>query len=197
MKFRDFAETLLGSKVKVKLISHLLKEESITSERELAKIIGVSHSAVNKALNDFHELNLITPLRVGNVIIWNMNKQSYAYNFLEHFSGKIKESPRDDLLSTIKSYFGFYKGIKKIVLFGSIAEGKETPNSDIDLLVLVENENIRKKVFRQTENLNSECLAIYGNKVSPQVLTEKEFALIEKRNKKFIESIKRGIVVFE
>ncbi len=67
MQFRDFAENLLASKVKIKPLRVLLGEETITSERELAKLIGVSHGAVNKAMKDFYELNLVVPLRAGNV----------------------------------------------------------------------------------------------------------------------------------
>jgi predicted transcriptional regulator len=85
MQFHDFAETLLGSKVKVKLLRHLLTEGGISSEREAAKIFGVSHSAVNKVLEEFYELNLIMPTSVGNVKVWVLNKSSFANEFLKVF----------------------------------------------------------------------------------------------------------------
>ena len=124
MQFREFEEELLGSRVKVKLLKYIISEEAITSEREIAKLIGVSSGAVNKTLKMFHELNLITPMRIGNVMIWNLNKGSYAYQFIQSFFYKIKnrEQPIKHLKSEIVNFLNNVQGLKKVVIFGSIAE---------------------------------------------------------------------------
>src|SRR3989338_5794492 len=100
MQFKDFAESLLGSKVKIKILRILLSEETITSERELAKMLGVSHGAVNKAMKDFYELNLVSPLRIGNVNAWQLNKDSLAFSRLD----KKFFFPLEELKEWIKSY---------------------------------------------------------------------------------------------
>ena len=105
MQFRDFEEELLGSKVKVKLLKYIISEEAITSEREIAKLINVSHGAANKTLKMFHDLNLITPMRIGNVIVWNLNKNSYAYQFLLNFFSNIKN--REQPIKHLKSEINF------------------------------------------------------------------------------------------
>lgn len=195
MQFHDFAESLLGSKVKVKLIRHLLAEETISCEREIAKLLRVSHSAVNKSLRDFYEQNLIKPVRVGNVKIWHLNKESYAYQFLTSFDRWIKISPLEHLKSTIKSCLGHLTFIKKVIIFGSIAEGKELPNSDIDLFILVEKDEDRKNVLYYTSNLNETCLKVYGNKLSTNIFTYKDQT--NPKNKKFLENVSKGIIVIE
>ncbi|MBS3082858.1 helix-turn-helix transcriptional regulator [Candidatus Pacearchaeota archaeon] len=63
MQFHNFAENLLGSRVKIKLVRQLLLEEAITSERDLAKLLGISHTAVSKTLKELHEFNLVSPMR--------------------------------------------------------------------------------------------------------------------------------------
>lgn len=194
MQFREFAENLLGSKVKVKILRHLLREETITSERELAKMIGISHSAVNKALKDFHDANLVTPLRIGNIIAWQLNKDGFAYiciprgilsplDPLEHLKQKIKES---------LEHLG---AIKKVVIYGSVAEGKELPNSDIDLFILVEKEEHKKSILSSISDLTNKCILLFGNKISPNIFTAKDAK--SKRNEKFLENVARGITVFE
>lgn len=194
MQFREFAESLLGSKVKIKLIEHLLTEESISGEREVAKRIGISHAAVNKTLKDFYDLNLIKPMRVGNVKIWNLNKESYAYNFLKgSFESSIKTSPLEHLKSTISSHLNYLEIVKKVVIFGSIAEGRELPSSDIDLFILVESEKERKDILPHVLSLNERCLRLYGNKLSYHIFTSKD--MLNPKHKKFLENVNRGIKV--
>jgi len=195
MQFRNFAENLLGSKVKIKLIRYLLSEEAITSEREIAKLIGVSHSAVNKALNELHEQNLIAPTRVGNVMIWHINRESYAYQLLQSFTLLLKQMPFDRLKTEITAGLNYLAYVKKAVIYGSVALGTELPNSDIDLFILVKSEKDRKHILPLLSPLNGKCLRMFGNILSPNISTHKE--LSESKNKKFLESVKNGIVVFE
>jgi len=195
MQFHDFAETLLGSKVKVKLIRHLVREEGISGERETAKRIGVSHSAVNKTLEELFELNLVRPVRAGNVKIWYLNKESYAYEFLQSFYSSIGYSALEQLKKTIEDYLKYLSEVRKAVIFGSIAEGNELSNSDVDLFVLVDSEDGRKRVQPQISSLNELCLKRYGNPLSPHIFTSRE--LSSPKNKKFLESVSKGITVME
>ena len=191
MQFKDFAESLLGSKVKIKILRILLSEETITSERELAKMLGVSHGAVNKAMKDFYELNLVSPLRVGNVNAWQINKDSFAYTWL----GKKLFSPLEELKVEIKSKLAHLGAVKKIMIYGSIANGKELPNSDIDIFILVRKEEDKKNILPNISELTNICIKKFGNKVSPNIFTEKDAK--SKRNQRLIENISRGIMVFE
>ena len=191
MQFRRFAENLLGSKVKVKILYHILREETITSERELAKMIGISHGAVNKVLKDFHDLNLVTPLRIGNVNAWQINKESFAYSFIS----KEIFSPLDRLKQEIKASLGHLTFVKKVVIYGSVAEGEELPSSDIDLFILVDKEEHKKSILSYLSDLTTKCIRLFGNKVSPNIFTDKDMK--SKRNKKLLENISRGIIVLD
>lgn len=194
MKFRDFAESLLGSRVKIKLVRHLLSEGSLSSERELAKLLGLSHTAVNKALKELHENNLISPMRIGNVLIWQLNKDGYAYQFLSgKFEENIKKNPLSDLKNDIELPLTI-SSVRKVVLFGSVAEGKEVPNSDIDLFILVEGGKREKDyVLKQAFRLASGVMNKYGNKISPNVLFVQD--LKNPKHKKFLDEVSKGIVV--
>lgn len=214
MQFRNFAENLLGSKVKVRTLKYLLSEGAITSEREIARIIGVSPGAINKTLKEFQNLNLITPMKVGNISTWRVNESSYACSYLTGFFDKLKnkETPLSDLIEEIKrglqkvkiTLLGnskkvssrYQPGIKKIILFGSVAEGRELPESDIDLFILVENEKDRMNVIWALDNsLNILCPRRYGNKLNPHIFTTKDMK--NPRNKKFLENVMKGIRVIE
>lgn len=191
MKFRDFADNLLGSKVKIKILRIVLSEETVTSERELAKIIGISHGAVNKAMKDFQDLNLVIPLRIGNSIAWQVNKDSFAYLY----TNKSIFLPIDQLKTIIKIKLGHIGSVKKVVIYGSVAEGRELPSSDIDLFILVEKDENKRSILSSINDLSIECTRLFGNKISPNIFTEKDAK--SKRNQRLMENISRGIVVFE
>ena len=191
MKFRGFAENLMGSKVKIKMLRMLLGEETVTSEREIAKMLDVSHGAVNKAMKDFHELNLVSPLRIGNVNAWQINKDSLAYMRLD----KKIFFPLEDLKEYIRSYLRHLREIKKVVIYGSIADGRELPNSDIDIFILVGIEDDKKKILHNISDMTGICIKKFGNKISPNIFTEKDAKL--KRNITLMENILKGILVFE
>lgn len=199
MQFRNFAENLLGSKVKIKLLGHLVSEGAITSEREIARLIGLSPGAVNRALKEFHDLNLITPMKVGNITTWRLNESSYAYEYLENFFSKLKsrETPLSDLVETVK-ILSRHSEIKKAILFGSVAEGRELPESDIDLFILVESEKNMKNIYKGLNDLNileTSCLIKYGNKLNLHIFTSDNMK--NPKNKKILENVMKGIRVIE
>ncbi|MBU4300048.1 MAG: nucleotidyltransferase domain-containing protein [Nanoarchaeota archaeon] len=187
MQFRNFAENLLGSKVKVKLLKYLISEGAITSEREISRIIGASSGAVNRTLKEFSDLNLIRSTRIGNVTAWQLNEKSYAYSYITNFFNKLKsrEEPISELGRDISKALADTSGIKKAILFGSVAEGRELPESDIDLFILIENEKSRGGIQSAIGALNELCLQKYGNILSLYVLTPNEV----KEQKKFYEKI--------
>lgn len=191
MEFRDYWEALLGSKVKVKVLLYLLSEGVPTSEHEIARILGVSHTAVNKTMKRFHELNIVLPMRIGNINAWKINEQSYAYGVLRNFR---ITPPIEHLKLAIQSSLGSYKHHITVTLIGSVAEGRELPNSDIDLLVIMKNPEHRKEIIKSITNLADRCMSLYGNKLSPIVLTLKEAE--KPKNKKLLEEAeKKGIRV--
>jgi predicted nucleotidyltransferase len=193
MIFRNFAERLLGSKVKVKILMYMLSEGAPTSEREISRIIDVSHMAVNKSMKEFHELNLITPLKIGNVISWKFNEKSYAYEMIRDGLRKIAANPPLNDLKRMFTESLSGKNLKMAKIFGSIAEGKEEPDSDIGLIVVTENEEKKREIGRIIGKLSDTCAQRYGNILSPYIITEREAK--NPANAKLIKSAEKGIWV--
>jgi len=199
MQFRDFAENLLGSKVKIKVLRKLLTEEFLPSERELAKIIGISYTAVSRALKDFHELNLVSPLRIGNAMTWRLNDKSYACEFLVNVAASMQMSPLEHLKKTLQERLIELRKNEKVkiikaIIFGSVAEGREMPDSDIDLFILMQSEEERNRLLDSTFPVVGLMIQeTYGNKLSPQIFTMMDYT--DPKNKKFLENVEKGIMV--
>lgn len=184
--------TAFDSKVKQKILLFLFGNYTAMSERELARILGVSHASVNRIMREFSEIDLVYSNRVGNVVMWNVNRKSLAYKELKELPSLLT-SPLNHLLQTISMSLAGQR-INRAILFGSVAEGKERPGSDIDLFILTPNNDTKSSLAQPLESLANKCLELYGNCLQPYVLTEKEFN--KPRNKYLLENIAKGITVF-
>jgi len=195
MKFHISLLDVLTSKAKIKIIKFLLKHEASMSEREIASVLNVSHMSVNRTMRELCELNFVNFVTIGKAHLWRVNRKSYAFRVLsELFKGVsgIKE-PLEDLKKILLDNLPKTL-IKKVVLFGSIAKGSESSNSDIDVFVLVKDKESKKKLESQIDKLSNICLEAYGNRLAPYILTEQEIE--QKKNLKIVSEISKGIQVF-
>ena len=194
MRFQSSPLEFLYSPVKLKIIDFLIKNEPLMSEREMSRLINVSHMSVNRIMRELEAINLVTVTRAGTALLWKTNRQSYAFElfskFLESFSQI--SMPLEELKTTIRQSLPL-PSIEKLVLFGSIAKQKESPRSDIDLFVLVKGEAEKTIVERALEALNILCLKKFGNPLSPYLRTFAEMAALDQP--KFEKEIRLGIVL--
>ena len=195
MKFHISLLDVLSSKTKVKIIKFLLTHEASMSEREIASILKVSHMSVNRTMRDLAELNFVNFVTIGKAHLWRVNRKSYAFKVLSELirgvSG-IKE-PLEDLKKILLRNLPKTL-IKRVVLFGSVAEGSERTNSDIDVFVLVRDKQGKEKLEPQIEKLSNVCLEVYGNRLAPYILTKQEMK--QKKNLKVISAINKGLEIF-
>lgn len=99
------------------------------------------------------------------------------------------------LLHQVKNYLAAQYGdkVRKVILYGSHARGTAAPDSDIDLLVLVDKEVSPWKVRDSLSDLLLDILLETDQLVSVQVLPEDFF---QNHNYPFILNVKReGIPV--
>lgn len=195
MQFHELPLEPFRSEAKMKIVRFLLDHEAPMSEREIAAVIGVSHMSVNRAMQEFYGMNLVHYVTVGKAHLWQVNRKSFAYTALQELSAKLKSIPEPlrELKELIRQYLPGSL-VERIVLFGSVAKGKEKPQSDIDLFILVKGLKDQQKLESPLEKLSSECLDVFGNRLAPYILTEKQ--LKEKSDLPVIAEINKGIVIY-
>ncbi len=195
MKFGTSLIDILNSKTKLKIAKFLLTHEASMSEREIASILKVSHMSINRTMRKLSEVNFVNFATVGKAHLWKVNRKSYAFKVLSEFINgfsRIKE-PLSDLKGVILTNIP-KNLVKKVVLFGSIAKGEEKTNSDIDIFFLVKDIKGKRRLGPAIEKLSNACLEIYGNRLSPYILTEQETK--KKTRQKFLSEINKGIEIF-
>ncbi len=195
MQFHSSVADVLKSEMKLKMVKFLLNHEASMSEREIASVLKISHMSVNRTMQELAAMNFVQYSRVGKAHLWRVNRNSYAHGSLKQLveALKIVSDPVAELKKIILSCLPVSL-VKKIILFGSIAQNKGKPNSDIDLFILVKNANDQKKIEESIEQLSTQCLEVFGNRLSPYILTEGQ--LKQKKNLKIIVEINQGIVIY-
>lgn len=191
MIFKDFANRWLGSKSKLKVALYFFSGRGPTGERELSRIVGLSHVAVGKILKDMKSVNFLNMSKIGNVNVWSLNEKSYAYKHAKDLQSLAKTQPLMQLKKDLEADFGRQKNTKKVILFGSISEGLEKEASDIDVFIMVDKTVNKKIVSGKITELSEKYRELYGNNISPTIMTETEL----NENKSLKENIERGIMI--
>jgi predicted nucleotidyltransferase len=150
-------------------------------EREVMRKSGVSKGSANKILRQLAELDFLVREEKGRMVFYKLNmknvivkqfKSLYTIWQLKKFVDEIKEKS------------------KKIILFGSCAEGTDVKESDIDLLVITEEKRFVKESI---SNFNRKS----ERRVSPIIVDSNEFIKLKNEDKPLYEKIDRGIVLWE
>ncbi len=183
---------LIDAPVKIKLLRYILSRGFTMTGRELARISKASHTSVNRIMREFEAVSLVYPHKAGTAMVWNVNIESYAYEKLSKIMDEIIEKPLKSFIDSIKKAFS-KKKVLRIMLFGSIAVGKEKEGRDIDLFILVNNETGKKAIEPILKKLGVLCIRKYGNALMPYVLSEQEYK--KKKGLKLIKDIEKGIKI--
>lgn len=147
----------------LRLFEALDKEEG--SLRELAERIGASPGKVHQAASIFEEAGIIETETRRNRRIARLTR---GYPLTRQIKALLN-------VHRILSAEGF-EALKKegrILVYGSSARGTDTPESDLDLLILT-----RKKELALREKIRK-LEAALGRRISPLVMSEEEFARLD------------------
>ena len=194
MIFHNVLEKALGSPIKLKILKYLFSEGVPTSERELARILNASHMTINRAMKDFEQLNLVTKTRLGGAAVWKLKTDSFLYRQIHGIV--IFNTPLEELKGMLKTTliycntYGIVR-IKETFIYGSIAEGKEHMNSDIDLFIVVDQK--KEYVLKKLGEIEDKILISFGNRLSTYILSEKEYYNPNKQQKIIIEKAEKGM----
>lgn len=175
MRFNEDYEKLIGSETKLKILKHILSGGFEANGRELARLTGLSHMSVNRNMKYFYNKNLVKLKRYGKTFSWSANEESYLYMKLKPLISDITAiDPMGDLKKFIVKKLKM-PGVVSARIFGSVSRAKEKDDSDIDLFVVVKNESAKATAAEALDNAGLECAKIFGNALSPYILTEKEY----------------------
>lgn len=125
-----------------------LKSGEELSQREIAKILKVSPTAVANSLKLIAKNNLITIKKIKNINFVGFNRDEKKAVELKRV-----ENLRNIYLSGLSDYLEENLAGGTIILFGSYAKGEDVKNSDIDIAVIERKEkSLKLDEFEHTLN---------------------------------------------
>ena len=187
MKLHHLLDDVFGSKSKVRILRLLFRyHEREFTEREIARQIGMSQNTVNIALADLMKTNAMSFRKIGRANAYMVNKNSVLFPFLQNVF-KSESKLRKDLIKILQLAT---RSFISCILFGSFAQNAESYDSDLDLLVIVED---KRRAKADLEKLESDLLMRYNIPISIVSLTPKE--LINKWDAPYIKEARRNNIV--
>jgi predicted nucleotidyltransferase/predicted transcriptional regulator len=194
MRFHLSVADIISSPVRLKVAGFLLTHEAPMSEREIASVLKISHMSVNRAMGELSEINFVSYKTVGKAHMWMVNRKSYAYTAVSKIveSVNAEATPLVALKELVLKYLP--KETLRVVLFGSVAKGEERDDSDIDLLIVVRTEKDKANLEPKLEKLSSACLDMFGNRLAPYIVSEKEWKA--KKSLPVVKEAERGLVFY-
>ena len=135
----------------------------------------------NQVLGELERLNMLSLEPRGKVYLYRYNLDDAAARYLKIFF---------NLLGAAKISRGLKESADRVVLFGSAAEGTDTGESDIDLLIVATDKGRAEAELRRATKTAS-------RKVSPVILDQQEFSRLRGSDPAFYEQVTRGIVLWQ
>ena len=150
-------------------------------DRELARAIkDVSLPSVNNVLKDLSKANLVNRIQEGRQIYNTLN---FEYPLIRRFKAFLNIHNLFPFLEDLKSV------VDKIILYGSVAEGSNREESDIDILV-VSDESIGK-IQKVLEKYKME------ERVQLVIKRKVEYLTLKDKEPVFYDEVHRGIIYYE
>jgi len=115
------------------VLSVLARAEAEMTGRELQRVIGRgSHQGIRNAADRLFEQGVVSRRSAGNANLYRLNRDHVAARWIEGLASlpaQLLDRLRDEIN-------GWGQPPALVVLFGSVARGEATPQSDLDLLVV-------------------------------------------------------------
>ena len=169
--FKDYRRRVLGL-----LLLHPDKSYHV---REIARLTSTVAGTLHKELARLAEVGILLKETVGNQVRYSANRDCIIF---EEFASILrKTSGVVDVLADALTPLG--DNIDLAFVFGSVASGKATAGSDIDLMV------VGNVSFSEIVTVTYAAQEVLGREINPKVYNREEWKAMRKKNTAFIKEV--------
>jgi len=145
-------------------------EYTLKQIKELSK--EKSNNALSIAMKQYRKENLLNEQKVGKSVLYTLNFNNdviFYYIALSNHSrlNKLAHKTIKMIKKSIEKHTTFYT----LVVFGSYAVQEQKKESDLDIAVLIETENLRKEIQRALDSVELKSVL----KLDEHIITKDEF----------------------
>src|ERR1017187_6093273 len=154
--------------------------------RQLARVVGAGHGALQRELKNLTGLGLIVRTTQGNQVLFRANPKSQIFAEMKRLVAKTV-GVHDTLRSALAP---LGTQIQIAFVFGSVARHAEKASSDVDLMVLGDAE------FGEVVAALNEAQKALGREINPTVFPVAEFRSKLAAGNHFLRSVMEGKKLF-
>ncbi len=173
---------LIYNRNPMQILSYLSKhanDDNLSSH--IAKKISISIGSAHNILKQLNAFGIAKSKTIGKSIIYNVDKNNPILKAFRVFENLIELEP---LVSKLKLHS------RKIILFGSCSVGTDSGSSDVDLLIVADDDE-KDYVFSVIKEFN------YDREINPVLVDLMEYMEMENSDKIFYDEIQKGIELWE
>lgn len=142
--------------------------------RELARLARTPPHRTSQVLARFEGEGLVRSQVVGRAYLWTLGERHPLIPALRAlFEAEARVAARRK--GRLRRALGRVGGVRRAIVFGSAARGREHSGSDLDLLVVASNREALKRVQEKLAELRFDLWKEGGMRISPLLYTEREF----------------------
>ena len=147
--------------------------------KEILRLTGMGVATIKRELDRMLGAGILRMTKIGNQHHYQANPECPVYHEL---SGIVKKT--FGITDIIRSALSIVSGqIDWAFIYGSVASGKETTDSDIDLMI------VGAPRFSEVAGLLYPVQKNLGREINPKIYSRKEWILMQKRNNAFIKEL--------
>jgi len=157
----------------------LLHPEKSYHVREIARLTATVPGTLHKELSKLAEAGVLSKSSQGNQVSYRANRECPIFEELSSILRKTSglADVLRDAMATLKDR------IDVALVFGSVASGKATSDSDVDLLI------VGDLAFTDAVKVLHPVQELLGREINPKLYSNKEWRIARKKNSTFIREI--------
>jgi len=169
-------DELLGNKSLIKILHFLIENNNELSQTKIRAKIKIAKATLIKWLNYLENNNFVHARIEGVSKLYTLNKESVILKQFKILGNIIKIQELSNLIK---------KHNIKIYLYGSVARGEDSKESDVDLLIIgnIKRQDIINDVNNLSKRINKE--------ITLQIFSELEWVNLGKKDRAFYERVEK------
>jgi len=183
---RSPLDDILGNRTKIKLLRVLVPLSRPVSLREAARLAGMSAAGASRAMEHLTAMGVMERREASGQHLYTVNRDSYLYGVLSGLFDA-EEARQQALFQALRDALG--PMAKAAAIFGSRARGDDRPDSDLDLLVVIEDADGEEGVWEHLVELQPRIQREFGLRLSPVILGLERLRERAREGDPFVEAV--------
>jgi predicted nucleotidyltransferase len=185
---------IIGSILKVRVLRSLAGLQKPVSGRQAGRLAAVS-SKVLSALDELTAVGIVSRTESTGQHLYSLNRDHYLSRPLVALF-RAEEEKLSHVSAKLKHALESEAGVITGAIFGSVARGRTHPDSDLDILIIIEPTADTRRIRDRVLDEADELATAYGSKLSPVLMSEPQWLKLVKAKDPFTLSAASDARVF-